>query len=392
MKNLVVMLTAVMLLTIVAWYHWGEGFAKLHWRAQWVALFTISAIGLGVWAARRVHPIFGSYLSYALLSCIYLFAYRYNFFLGNSEEVRVIFQRGGALSLASILLTVTPILLLSAQWRSSILQAFALFTLIESVVVILQTITHHVDFIPNYTLSPSGVGLIGYAGMSGCLIAVCYPILLKVFSNAIPPKNKYLWVILLIPVIAIVLCSASVPFGVFGLGVGGYLLCRLTNLVGIKRALISVGAFIAVVGVIGVFTQGESLFHSARRFEAYRVFMGWWWEYGDIWIGLGQGSFYTMGPFIQRLTDFNLGAQSNWIWMHSDWLQLIFEQGFIGFGLVVILFGVTLKAAWRCPFLFGSVLAYGGMALFNFPVHYALHGAFGVLLVVHVLSRETLYG
>lgn len=66
------------------------------------------------------------------------------------------------------------------------------------------------------------------------------------------------------------------------------------------------------------------------RLQNWIVFMDWWKYNANPFLGTGTGSFQWLGPAITNRRN------NIFIWMHNEYLQALFEQGIIGFGLIVI--------------------------------------------------------
>lgn len=103
------------------------------------------------------------------------------------------------------------------------------------------------------------------------------------------------------------------------------------------------------------------------------------------WLGMGLGSFVAYGPIIQAQTGFMLGDRW-WLSLHSDWLQLVFEQGYIGAVLGLWLY---LDSLWRADRETRMALVLLGICgLGYFPMQVPIMTVFAVWCVVRVQLRR----
>ena len=106
------------------------------------------------------------------------------------------------------------------------------------------------------------------------------------------------------------------------------------------------------------------------RWGGYLVFMTEWWNSGHQILGLGMGSFGVMSRSISLKHNFN--TFEIWPWLHSDWLQTMFELGVVGFILYAVLFVSVSKDLYtkRSSLLFSIWMGLGASALIDFPIRY----------------------
>ncbi len=139
-----------------------------------------------------------------------------------------------------------------------------------------------------------------------------------------------------------------------------------------------------------VHTRGGSPFDSEGRLRMWRRAMLFWYHGGFqpdavsskwILIGVGPGSFMW--------THFMMDGFQGEIfpWLHSDWLQVTWELGILGGG---VLLAITLLAVWRSrkhPQTLAGVLGCAMCALSYHPLRY-----FPSALLVALVGFTALYG
>lgn len=235
----------------------------------------------------------------------------------------------------------------------------------------------HIGSIGKMPGSHGYIGLINYSGMNGTLLAIGIPSVIHMFGEAEDFKQKVAWLFSFAVVgIAILLSASSIPYGIMAVGSAAMFLHFKRDKVGILLSVLST----AIILSCAYGTERAHLFDSAFRFPAYKLYMTQWYEHAHWFTGTGQGTFQVIGPMVQKEFSFMVNTDPNktsffWLWLHSDWLQVLFEGGIIAFLLYASLFANMLKKFWReqtdsGAFLFATTAAFGSAAIFNFPVRY----------------------
>lgn len=125
------------------------------------------------------------------------------------------------------------------------------------------------------------------------------------------------------------------------------------------------------------------------RFEIWGRMLGYWFKEAPL-LGSGPGSFLLFGPQIQHAQNFMTGSW--FVFMHNDWLQILFELGAVGFVLWAVAFGyicsASLKQGKRGAHLFSSLLGLAAMSFFNYPLHQPESVFFGFHLIALILGAR----
>ena len=109
--------------------------------------------------------------------------------------------------------------------------------------------------------------------------------------------------------------------------------------------------------------------------------MGHWWEHGEIWLGSGTGTAQALIPYIQNRLQVDTAGHL-YLWLHSDILQVLFENGIVGFVSYGIMYFYALKYSLNRPYLFAAMVGYLVTAAANYPARMAFHAMCGVILIV----------
>lgn len=207
-------------------------------------------------------------------------------------------------------------------------------------------------------------GVLLNASMSGCFAVALIPHLCR--GKHWPP------VTIILSAAAALVAAQSQPVGLFFL---------LLTLVAFQE-----GAYlwaclpIIALPFIGQWITNGDLYKSSGRFGMWAIAMGFWRKHCDTLLGAGAGAFAVTGPYFSRhLTE-------QFIWLHSDWLQILFEQGVIGLVLSVGFFIYLMVVSKREVQL--SVGICGAWMLANMPFHYPLSALYLVYVMRKALAGE----
>lgn len=224
-------------------------------------------------------------------------------------------------------------------------------------------------------LQPYSMGLC--SSIDGMLLAIMYPTLIEYTRTMKSPLIR--WTYRLLPRLAIFAAHGSIGMGGLCLG----LFIMNFNLDKIKFILLPVGLFIFAY-FYKQHVAGHSLFNDSLRFICWKWLMDFWWTHANHWTGFGLGTYSTLGPVIQMLTRNQIG---NWyIEMHNDWLQCLFELGYIGLAAVASLVAYCTYKVRKSPVLLASIVTYSASAFFYYPTKNPIIAAFGILLIKEALD------
>jgi len=212
-------------------------------------------------------------------------------------------------------------------------------------------------------------GIMLNLSMDATFIACLYPYILQ---KQMPFKNSLCGLFKLLPVVAIVICKSSIGIGAFCLGFIVYSLLTFYQTKTPKRALFFILGIPLAVFTIAIFNDPE-LFSTNMRYENWVRSMKFFKLHINQLFGSGIGNYWSIGPTIEN--------NGKFIFMHSDWLQALFELGYVGLAIIFSLFVHILIKTFHNPWLFSCVLTYSASALFNMPTKFALTSLFGILLI-----------
>lgn len=236
----------------------------------------------------------------------------------------------------------------------SALRLFVAANTLNSVLVIYEFIKIHDGFASGGFLINSSMN----SSFIACTMAFCQLWLLPVFLSA-------------------VFCAkASVPIAV----AATVLLFRFA-----KRKQIIYAVLIAIGTIYLGYHLDKDFLNGSGRFENWKASMIYWTQNINKWIGGGSGTYRFSGSVIteQRKIVQDLRMQAGLVWgtMHNEFLQVVFESGYIGITSVAILLG---HAFWYCrknSAVFSALAGYCVFSFFNMPLRYVPTALFGAIIL-----------
>lgn len=150
-----------------------------------------------------------------------------------------------------------------------------------------------------------------------------------------------------------------------------------------KRLFYALGAITPALVLLALHLDSwHSWVSDSGRFWIWGTCIKYWWHSGpwNVVAGFGAGTLRVFYPIIQMTDATNPWPTRHMLWLHNDWLQVLVEQGVLGF-LAFLYLVITMFKRKRDPGIRAMFAAYGGVMWTNFPFHMAPHALFGVLLV-----------
>lgn len=178
-----------------------------------------------------------------------------------------------------------------------------------------------------------------------------------------------------IPLITLSVAPVIGSTAIFVLLTEGLIYLALTN-----RWKWTVPLGIILVGG-GLYINGATLYTSHDRTDQWKLLMSWWWDNANHWLGTGSGTFQWLGPAIQNK------ERDLFVWMHNDYLQVLFEQGLIGLFLMGCMFVVCIKKAWNRPWLLSAMGGSAFAMVTQFPLRFPLSALF-ILALIRISFEE----
>jgi len=270
----------------------------------------------------------------------------------------------GANTLAFMAILLLPAFLLPTRILGDITKAFSILCLISSTILIATQI---------FRLTDHPMGILGQHSVDSAFIACMFPFVFHYFYKGL---RSFTSILIFLPITATLLADSTTGFMAIGVSLIAYNFAW-------RPSLKSFPAFAIIAGLLtltaGYLVEGSQMFNSTYRFEVWKIVMDYFYHDVNWFYGAGMGLFEVLGPSIQ--TKYNLTDVGGFIFLHNDWLQILFELGVGAFILCVLLFFESLYRSFERPYLFSAIATYGFVMLTQMPFRYGLWAAFGVLLL-----------
>jgi O-antigen ligase len=219
-------------------------------------------------------------------------------------------------------------------------------------------------------------GSLSNPSMNSSMIVATLPFLIK------HTGGKVRWIALALAVGSVFLSKGSIGIG---------LLCALAVLYAIRFKWWKLLALAPLPLAVGAFQMPLNLlFNSGNRFNAWEFLMGAWAKRPINYpFGTGYGTF---GVFSANLQVSSGKFQNDWwIWLHNDWLEVLFTLGVVGLVLALLVYA---SALWRL-YCRGehtetiSLCLFGLVMGCNYPAHQPISALFGAWIVLLGLLKTT---
>lgn len=348
---------------------YGASYWSWHWHSRFAIVMFMASAGFAVFIAKRTSWFYLPILLSSLISGIYMGAWAFNSY---QKETDIAFKealgKDAFYSYICIVLAGLFLAFFPSRWKKPVTDLLFWIFVASCIYTLIQL---------DFTAYERG-GFYGNASMNGGLIACLMPFALEKCRRL---RNKIAIAIATLGVIA--LTKASIPLGVFAVVILGYLFLQQKNK---AKALFWSFAVVADLFLLGWMLQGNDLLSSNGRYLEWKRIFTWWWSNSSIWTGAGLGTTTHLMSYVQLLEA--KGARAPiYLWMHSEWLQIIFELGIIGLLCALIAYIFTLFKAMRSPTLFASLLGFGAFGLFDYPLRLAQCVVPAILVTALILKQ-----
>jgi hypothetical protein len=372
----------ILMFTMICFFHYD----KLYHMPQWSLLFLVIILGFSYKLAQKYHISLGLLYFWVVISGSYLFIYRWNGKTGLKYiplALQMYSQKainlGDALPVLTLVSVLTCIIIITmveftdfAVKRfkfNNLLNLCALISTINAILIIIH-------YFMGYNLRNMS-GLFGNSAPNGMFIATCFPF---IFSMKIGKKEKI--TLATINIIAIILLQASIPIGV--LIVAMFSMILLSKLP--KKHKITM-VFIPIVIFLTAYLYDSRLLNDSNRIDFYKIVINDFINNRNIYFGTGTGTFNVYSIGMQIVNNFMI---KQWfMWCHSDWLQILYENGIIGILLALYVLVSALIKSRKNLALVSAISAYASAMIFSYPLHYAHTALLACFLILLAFSEKT---
>lgn len=339
-----------------------------NWRSQ-IFYFGLIAIGFETIRLTKFHFLVAITFFYAAASALYCFSYPYTPYL-KYIKIIPIFDANAAMSLCYLWAASSFLLAVQTNTKEWV-KAIGWLVLFNSLLIFYHGFMADKKYAPVAQFVGNWWGLLGNPAMDASLIGSSYVIFLRNIRKLSLP---YFLPLAGVPVLAVLLTKSSTGLGCLCLSI---LIFSFTVSKG--RRLLMFGLSVLLFGA-GALTIKGDLFHDSGRFQEWSFYFTFWKNNLNIWFGAGSGAFISFADIFRR--DLLM------IWLHNDWLQILFEQGIVGLLLVLGVWYKLCTASFPRPWLFASVISYGCMAFLQMPIRHPIATIVGLVLLAACFEKK----
>lgn len=384
---------------VMAAFLTGEGtYWWTSWAVHWLLLISVISFWISIYLSTRLHWSVGLAFLWTMLSGIAVFAGRGGIYIGQPIEDLIAYK--GITGYSSFaLLSITVFLMMFIRYIDAIEDTMAYIVVLGMAMTYYTWWHESLDALGHWNgwANPHLAmgGLFGNPSENLCFLAFAAPVVM------VSPKLRKLRDPFIAFLIAAIAFSATrAPAFVLAATVAAIMVAHYRSI----KALI--GAPIVALLVITSFYLVNPVGHpdTHGRFEIYHTAMSHWWNpvdktvtfeggrqqgpmpHIDVWKGAGNGVSQIFLPHLQVQ---NLETSNFCMWMHSDLLQTVFEQGIIGGLIYLILIICALLRAWDKPWLFSSLVGMIAAAGCNYPARMAMQAFYMAFVCVRIFILPT---
>jgi len=341
---------------------------------KWSILLAIAILVYSFKLCKKYHWSAGALFGYVGLNALYTFSYPTNLY---NQFPKAVFNTLTGYTAKSFVALLLVIILVDLVKKDLIPKLFVALMTINSIYTIYQFFT--VDSYINVT------GFFDNISLNGGLMALSIPIVLKKYNK-----------IFLIPLItAILCCKASVASGVMALALSSFYFAKH------KKVLIPIILFCGALGIASLVDDGT--FKHSGRAMLYKIQTKAFFDdsicyqdkskevcldNGNKAFGRSPGTFHFWA-FITQLKYYlseGRGKRGELIrFLHSDWLQIMIDLGYVGLGLSLILAFYLMFMSWGSPMMFSMLISYMGFMVFHYPIHYPAQAFVGIWIIMYII-------
>lgn len=269
---------------------------------------------------------------------------------------------------AAVVLLVVIAALLSLKNLNSLLLGFTLLACVDAMRIFFGDGFRHNHGLMSYSIWDN-------QSMGASMLAAMLPMVSATF------KKWWLPYLLFVP--AIIWAHSSVAWAALFVGLAAPFIAR--------REIEKVMVLVLVASAGGIFILHDKLLNDDGRRSIWSQIWSFWdkaptaGEQINHFLGAGTGSFMMYGPHINMI---NGNDKLFFIWVHSDWFQILFEQGYIGLALAFLTAGFALWRSRQLTWLFSSILTYAFVMIAQMPWRYLPSSIFGAALLMKALSAK----
>lgn len=212
--------------------------------------------------------------------------------------------------------------------------------------------------------------------MDACLSVMVLPLILGWLKNV---RWQVVGVLSFLIVFFVVASQSSTALMGLGAGFATFLLFEFGGMAILPIFVIGLSLIF-----FGVQFLGPEFLNTNGRMHIWQLALTNFWKDVDIFWGAGTGSFSLYGPAYQTIERMHSGAfigGDTFVWIHNDWLKVLFENGIAGLSILILLFFTMIYKARKRPALASAIVTYGAVAFTQMNLEYPVTAILGSYLI-----------
>ena len=337
---------------------------------SWAPVLLTCTLFLTYQAYKKFHWSVALCFLYTACLNVYLLVIANNLYGGFPTLDQIVLRSKGSYNFLVLLLFGSVYFCFKpANWLS-LAKTLGVLCIVESLYILAQALWGVIPY--------QRAGFYNNASMAGCFIAATMP-----FITFLKLDKLYLFSLVLLCSFCIFLTNSSMSLGVLAVCAVAY---GWTTRY--KWYSLATAGFIVLGGYI---SQGKNLFDPSGRGSI--IFMGWVYfkEFTKELIGTGPGTSTVFIPYLQSIHHPEFFKRNVFLWYHSDWFQILFEQGWLGLIVYSIAYIFALIKSYNYPPVFASVAAIGAWSMGNYPFHWPVHSLICVGIILMSFTLENIW-
>lgn len=354
----------------MAVFLFGTGnFWSATWLSKWALILALFGVAISFWAALRTSLAYLPLMLYGFLSLITMSVWP-------EQPYKDLFDPVTTLALQKNALYGLVVWTICVTAFASVKKKYS-----ECILVLLSTIwasgTLGILSLPlqgTHNAVNNGMWF-GNPSMGAGLLACLMPFAWALANVYVKNRRQVFFLIslsLAMTLLAIYKTRASIPWGVFG-AVSFAVIVARGSVKGTswKWTPLSFASIAVLLLITGTKLIGKDFLFDSGRFEVWQMAWAYFREHGNPAFGMGFATSQVLIPVEQVMTSHYNG--SYWLWLHNDWLQLVIEGGYVGTACALLAVARLLTVSFKKPALFGSLVGFCVLAVFNYPLRMPIH-------------------
>lgn len=244
---------------------------------------------------------------------------------------------------------------------------------------------HWVDHFVNPLVQGRFLGMCDNESVDACFLLCLYPIVVL--------KNRGAsWLVHFLVLFLVVASGASTAMGAYAVLLGIIFFFKIENrFIAVACSVVSAG----VIAGLGYLTIGwQQFISSSGRWHIWQITNEYWWKAAPHWTGVGVGSFLLYGPGIQLQGHAPGTINTIFIWEHSEPQQILFELGYIGLSLTLLMCGRMLWRSYKGesysgnPWMLCACMMFFVTDMTQMHLRFSMLTVVGIYLVSYILGKE----